>query len=145
MPAPTDVHELSAQLLVTSARLTRLAARVSGASAPVALVRSLAQLEEQGPLRVSELAALDRVSQPTATTLVQKLAERGWADRGADPVDARAVLVTITPAGRQVLAQVRTAAAEALVPRLERLDEASRRALADGVTVLARLVDGEAG
>src|SRR5919112_3495241 len=133
MATTPDPGELAVHLLVVSARFTRLAARETPSAIPRALWRALAQLEELGPTRVSDLAAADRVSQPTATTLVQKLVERGWAQRCTDPMDARAVRVTITDAGRAALTETRDAAAEALMPRLGRLDPDSLRTLAAGV------------
>src|SRR5690349_23631763 len=99
MATGSDPRELAVELLVTSARFTRFAARETPTAMPRALWRSLAQLEDLGPTRVSDLAAADRVSQPTATAVVQKLVERGWVQRLADPADARAVRVTITDAG----------------------------------------------
>src|SRR5918912_437987 len=105
MASPPDVNELAVALLVASARFTRLAARETPSTMPRALWRALAQLEELGPVRVSELATADRVSQPTATALVQKLVERGWAERCTDPMDARAVRVSITDAGRAALTE----------------------------------------
>ena len=66
---------------------------------PRALARTLSVVNELGEPRISDLAAADRISQPTATTLVQKLEERGWVQRTTDPRDARAVRITITEAG----------------------------------------------
>jgi DNA-binding MarR family transcriptional regulator len=140
---PADRRELAVELLVTSARFTRLAARETPTGMPRALWRALAQLEDLGPTRVSDLAAADRVSQPTATTLVQKLVEHGWALRCTDSQDRRAVQVTITDAGRAALAEARDAAAEALQPRLDRLDPESLRALAAGVEALHQVLEAD--
>lgn len=134
-----DVDQLAIDLLVLSARFTRLAARESTATMPRALWRTLAQLDELGPVRVSDLAAATHISQPTATSLLQRLGERGWVERGSDPDDARAVRVRVTDAGRQALAGNRAAAAAAMAPRLARLDDESRQALSDGLSAL-RLV-----
>jgi DNA-binding MarR family transcriptional regulator len=136
MATSSDPRRLAVELLVTSARFTRLAARETPTAMPRALWRALAQLEDLGPTRVSDLAAADRVSQPTATAVVQKLVERGWVHRCPDPTDARAVHVTITDAGRDALAQTRDAAADALVPRLARLDPETLRTLAGGIEAL---------
>jgi DNA-binding MarR family transcriptional regulator len=144
MATSSDPRRLAVELLVTSARFTRLAARETPTGMPRALWRALAQLEDLGPTRVSDLAAADRVSQPTATTLVQKLVERGWAQRCTDPMDARAVRVTITDAGRAALAETRDAAAEALLPRLRRLDPDSLSTLAAGIQALGLVLDADA-
>jgi DNA-binding MarR family transcriptional regulator len=135
--APVD--QLAIDLLVLSARFARLASRESTSTIPRALWRTLAQLDELGPLRVSELAAASHVSQPTATSLLQRLGDRGWVERRADPDDARAVHVRISRAGRRALAANRQVAAEAVRGRLERLAEADRQALAAGLAAL-RLV-----
>jgi DNA-binding MarR family transcriptional regulator len=135
----SPVDQLAIELLVLSARFARLASRESTSTMPRALWRTLAQLDELGPLRVSELAAVSHVSQPTATSLVQRLGERGWVERRPDPGDARAVRVRISRAGRRALQQNRTVAAAAVRGRLERLEDADRQALAHGLAAL-RLV-----
>jgi DNA-binding MarR family transcriptional regulator len=136
-----DRRRLAVELLVTSARFTRLVAREAPPVIPHALWRALAQLEELGPARVNDLAVADNVSQPTATVLVQKLVERGWAERCRDPADGRAVRVWVTDAGRTALSEARRTAAEALLPRLCRLDDDELRALEAGVAALGMLLD----
>jgi DNA-binding MarR family transcriptional regulator len=138
---PTDVTELAVELLVTSARFTRLATRESQSTIPHALWRALSQIEELGPLRISELAQADRCSQPTATTMVQRLEQRGWVTRATDPDDSRAVRIAVTPAGRDELAANRRTAGEHLAARMTRLDERDRVALAEGVRALHHLID----
>jgi DNA-binding MarR family transcriptional regulator len=132
---------LAVDLLVSSARFTRLASRESDLTIPHALWRALSQFEELGPMRISEFAQVDRCSQPTATTTVQRLEERGWVERAADASDARAVLVSITATGREQLQTNRQVAGERLAVRMGRLDEADRIALARAVRALHHLID----
>ena len=139
-----EPRQLAVELLVTTARFTRLAAQETPTAMPRALWRALAQLEELGPTRVSDLAAADRVSQPTATTLVQKLVERGWAERCTEPMDARVVRVSITDAGQAALAETREAAADALLPRLSRLNPDDLRTLAAGIEAICRVLEADA-
>lgn len=136
-----DERELAFQLVASSARLVRLAARQSASPVPRALARTLSVVNELGEPRISDLAAADRISQPTATTLVQKLEERGWVQRTADPNDARAVRIAITEAGRAAITEFRQSAADALAPRLAALSAADQRALARGVQALTTLLD----
>jgi len=131
-----DAKRLAIDLLVTTARFTRLAARETSMGMPTALWRALAQLSDLGPARVSDLAAADRSSQPSASLLVQGLVERGWAQRSTDPHDGRAVRIVVTQAGRAALDRARSSAAEALLPRLARLDAETLRALAEGVAAI---------
>ncbi len=143
MATSPDPSTLAVELLVASARFTRLAARETPNAMPRALWRALAQLEELGPLRVSDLAAVDRVSQPTATNLVHKLVERGWVERTLDPDDARAVRISITDEGRSALSGSREAAAAALSPRLSRLDARTLRTLDAGVRALRQVLEAD--
>jgi DNA-binding MarR family transcriptional regulator len=139
----SDPRLLAVELLVTSARFTRMVARETPPMIPLALWRALAQLEELGPARVNDLAVADRVSQPTATMLVQRLVEHGWVERHRDPLDGRAVQVWVTDAGRAALIEARHAAAEALLPRLRRLKGRELRSLEAGVRALGTLIDGD--
>ncbi len=114
MPVPESV----ARLLTTAGRLIRLAGGLTSSDIPHAVVRALAILDENGDLRVTEFARIDRCSQPAATTLIGRLAERGLVERHKDPADSRAVVVGITEVGRAQLAHARQAAADALAPYL---------------------------
>jgi len=135
--APTD---LGADLLTVVARLNRMATQQSDLPMPYAQARLLAQIEQQGPSRISELAAADHCSQPTMTTQVQRLEAGGWAARRRDPTDARAVLVSVTAAGAAALTRTRAARAAVVAPHLERLDAEHRAVLADAVEILRGLL-----
>src|SRR3954468_14245768 len=58
----------------------------------------LARLSEAGPQRVTDLASLELVAQPTMTALVGRLEARGLVARARDAADGRVVTVTLTPA-----------------------------------------------
>ncbi|MFD0361730.1 MarR family winged helix-turn-helix transcriptional regulator [Nocardia sp. GCM10030253] len=109
-------------LLVTAGRLTRLAGVISGDDLPRAVLRALAVLEEHGAVRVSEFARIDRCSQPAATALIGRLVTDGFASRRKDQEDSRAVVVELTPAGRDRLHHARRAFGTALVTRLSEFD-----------------------
>lgn len=131
-----DLQQLAAELLVTSARFTRMAARHACPQVPAALWRTLAQLDERGSLSVSELATAENVSQPTATALVRRLAERGWVQRTSAKGDARVSMIRISPEGSAVLRQQRATAAEGLVPVLAEIDDETLHDLAAGLAGL---------
>ena len=59
-------------------------------------------LQKSGPLRASSLAEQLDCAAATATELVDALAKDGLAVRTPDPRDRRAVLIDLTPAGREV-------------------------------------------
>jgi DNA-binding MarR family transcriptional regulator len=60
----------------------------------------LAQLDDDGPARISALAGASGVSQPSMTELVGRLEREGLVTRLSDPDDGRVTLVKITQNGR---------------------------------------------
>jgi DNA-binding MarR family transcriptional regulator len=94
-----------------------------------------------GPRRISELAADERVTQPAITLLVNRLEERGWVRRAADPRDRRAVLVGLTPAGEEALARLRAEYRALLHGEMEGLDDHEVETLARAVQILDGLID----
>ncbi|WP_306216192.1 MarR family winged helix-turn-helix transcriptional regulator [Actinoplanes sp. RD1] len=90
---------------------------------------NLVRLEQEGPARVTTLAAGAGVSQPAMTELVQRLAKQGWVERVPDPGDGRATLVAITPNGRAVLDQRRAAHQQRLGKLLATLSDEDAAAL----------------
>ena len=132
---------LAADLLSVVARINRLATQRVRMQLPFAQARLLSMIEDQDAARISDLAALDHCSQPTMTAQVRRLELAGLVSRITDPTDARAVLISITPEGIAVLAEVRTDRGAVIDPYLERLPEADRQTLAEAVRVMRDLLD----
>jgi DNA-binding MarR family transcriptional regulator len=139
-PRATDAA-LAADLLSVVARINRLATQRVRMQLPFAQARLLSMIEDQDAARISDLAALDHCSQPTMTAQVRRLELAGLVSRITDPTDARAVLISITPEGVAVLADVRADRGAVIDPYLERLPEADRQTLADAVRVMRSLLD----
>ena len=131
---------LGADLLSVVARLNRLATQQATLAFPYAQARLLAQIEERGPSRISELAAADNCTQPTMTAQVQRLEASGWVSRLPDPSDARAVLISITDVGASTLDAARAARSAVIAPHLAALDPVERATLGDAVPILRRLL-----
>jgi DNA-binding MarR family transcriptional regulator len=102
-------------------------------------VTALDRLAVEGPLRISELAAREAMTQPGVTLLVNRLADAGWAERVPDPTDRRATLVRITAAGQDVLAERTAARARVLHQRLAVLEPDDRDRLLAALPALERL------
>ena len=68
----------------------------------------LARLNEAGPQRVTDLAALELVAQPTMTAIAGRLEARGLVERKRDAADKRVVTVALTPAGREKFMELRS-------------------------------------
>jgi DNA-binding MarR family transcriptional regulator len=58
------------------------------------------------PIGLTELNRHVLLSQPAMSRMVDRLAGRGLVSRCVDPVDRRAVLLALTPAGRELQARV---------------------------------------
>ena len=132
---------LAGDLLSVVARLNRLATQRVKMELPYAQARLLSTIEDQGAARISDLAAFDHCSQPTMTTQVRRLEDGGLVSRITDPADARAVLISITPKGKEVLARVRADRGAVVDPYLERLDTVDRESLTDAVRVMRAILE----
>jgi DNA-binding MarR family transcriptional regulator len=93
------------------------------------------------PRRITELAALEGISQPGITTLVTRLEARGWVMRETDPSDARAVLVELTRPGRQVFDRLRAEYRALLHEEMATLPDRDVAALARAVEILDGLIE----
>jgi DNA-binding MarR family transcriptional regulator len=76
-----------------------------------------------GPRRITELAELEGLAQPTMTLLIRRLEGRGWVARKGLPDDGRVVMVSITEAGETVFEGFRCQFRAALRTDLERLSD----------------------
>lgn len=94
-----------------------------------------------GPMRLTELARTEQISQPGITQLVTRLERDGLVERRPDPSDKRAVLVHITEAGRRIGRSRYEDRARHLVPLIARLTDDQRQAIADALPALTRLAE----
>jgi DNA-binding MarR family transcriptional regulator len=131
--------ELDARLL----RLHWLVGRDAGRDLSRTASSVLATLRDDGPRRITELAAVEAIAQPTVTTLVGRLERDGLVRRARDPADARAVLVHLTDAGRERLAAMRASRSRVLEERLQALTADERALLECALPALEKLTEGE--
>lgn len=130
-------------LISATARFSRQAGRIEQPQRSVVAWRVLSTLDHDGAQRVSELAARERISQPTMTGVVNRLAADELLERNADPADGRASLIALSARGRAELELFRQRSAERLRPALEALDAGERRILRQASQLLERLVTAE--
>jgi DNA-binding MarR family transcriptional regulator len=93
------------------------------------------------PRRITELAELEGLAQPTVTLLVGRLEERGWVTRQRDPHDRRAVLVSQTRSGLLALEQLRSESRRMMREHLSALEEHEVHSLVAANDVLGALVE----
>ena len=138
MDRAAGIEYVSGQLLPRAATLTRLLRReirgeLSGVEPGV-----LNTLRD-GPRRITELAELEGVTQPTMTVLVKRLEHRGLVTRERPPHDGRVVIVSLTDAGAAAFDQLRERAGAVLETHLEEMSDAQIATLAAATETLAEL------
>ncbi len=94
---------------------------------PFSRIRILSRLARE-PLSVKQIAAAATIDAPAATVAVNDLEERGLVVRQIDPGNRRSKTVSLTPAGRELLAIIDTVENPAPAP-LRRLSAADLAAL----------------
>ncbi len=133
------IDYVSHHLLPRAALLCReLVGRIGGelSRTEVGLLNTLSD----GPRRVTELAELERLAQPTMTLLVKRLEQQGLVTRERQADDARVVLVTPTAAGTAALEDYRAQASAALGEHLAAMSDEEVEALAAATRTLDDLV-----
>lgn len=121
-----QVAELSGELQRVLSRVFSVlrrsdTSRTDAGDLTLAQLSILLTLLEQGPMRMTDLAAHERVRTPTTTVAIRRLEKLGLVKRSRDPSDLRAVLVDITPEGRaqhQEALEVRRAHLASLLAKL---------------------------
>ena len=129
-----------AERLGRSLRHVVLMLRQVGADQPVTAQQlSVLGSLENGPRRMTELAAEHGVRLPTMTAQINRLERDGLIARGRDGADARVVTARLTPEGRERLAAGREHRVDHLAERLARMTDEERAALAAALPALDKL------
>lgn len=121
--------------------LVTLAIRSVPRDVSLTAASTLATLERTGPRRLTDLAVIEGVSQPSMSVLVTGLERAGLAERRQDPADKRIVLVTLTGTGSEYLSARRQAGARAFAGLIDKLGSGEVAALIAAVPALNRLGD----
>ena len=86
-----------------------------------AQMRALKFVKTRGQVSITELADLLNVSAPSASTMVERLVEKGVLVRKPDPDDRRKVIVTISPDMVSITEQIEKKIFGAFVDLVEKL------------------------
>ena len=78
---------------------------------------------------------------PTASKLVDDLAERGYLTRGADSGDRRKLTLTLTPEGELFVATAARPAQQRIAELLARLPEGDRMRVREGLRLLRDMLE----
>jgi DNA-binding MarR family transcriptional regulator len=141
IPARSErIDYISRELLPRAALLTRLLVRQLGGElsrTELGLLKTLGG----GSRRITELAELEGLAQPTTTILIKQLDERGLVARTRQSSDARVVLVSLTESGNAALEDYRGKLRAVLGGHLTEIPDEQVEALATATETLSQLVD----
>ena len=116
-PAQDADDDLAGRLALAIGRLNRRMRSSTGGLSHGQL-SALSSIVRKGPLRPSELAAIEIVAAPTITRVVADLEARGLVQRQPDTDDRRSVFVAATDAGVELLLRARSDRARTVVALL---------------------------
>ena len=136
---PTDLERLRLVLM----RLTRRI-RATAADGITASQRStLGTIYVLGPVSIGQIAEREHVQPPSASKIVATLEQLGLVERSADPGDRRCSLISLSPAGRELVDEMRAAGLGFLATRLAELDPRDVATLEGSLPALERLLGGD--
>ena len=104
---------------------------------------TLATLDRTGPRRITDLAAIEGVTQPAMTVLVRVMEESGLVERRGDLSDRRVTLVSLTEAGASYVRAWRQAGVDAYAQLIDELTDDEVEALVAALPALLHLAELE--
>lgn len=135
----TELDDTTTAVLTASRALLAVVAR---SVAPVLDQVTVAQFRvlvilsnAAGPMRHGDLAEALTLHTSTFTRTTDRLVAGGWVERRENPDNRRETLVTLTPAGRQIVTRVTEARRAEIRAVLERLPAAERAQIRDALTL----------
>jgi DNA-binding MarR family transcriptional regulator len=136
---------LASDLSLAVVRLARqLRFRRQESKISLSQLSALSTLAKEGAMTPGALAVRERVRPPSMTRVIASLAELGFVERKAHPVDGRQVLVSVSPAGADLVDAERRASQEWLKQRLARLDPEQRKTLLMAADLMTEMVEQSA-
>lgn len=131
------IPTLRTAVLVLSRRMRYQQASDDVSSAEAAVLGRLGA----GPRTPGQLAKAEHVRPPSMTRTIERLEDRGYVRREADPQDGRQILVFRTPAGDAFANRSRELRTAWLAGQFDKLDPADQRVLKRAAEALRRLSD----
>ncbi|MCU1494912.1 MAG: putative transcriptional regulator [Acidimicrobiaceae bacterium] len=140
MDRSSRIEYVSAQLLARAAVLTRLLAKQVNSEISRTEATVLSTLND-GPRRITELAELEGLAQPTTTLLVKRLEDLGLVTRKRQADDGRVVMVSLERAGAAALEDFRAQFMALLRADLAATTDGQIEALAAATETLESLIN----
>jgi DNA-binding MarR family transcriptional regulator len=142
-----DLEELTDVVLLASRALIAVASRSIAAiddAVTLPQFRALVVLDGNGgTCRVGELGNELRIKPSTATRLCDRLVARRLVRRAVDPTNRREVTITLTAAGRRLVADVTARRRREIAAIVARVPPAQRATIVEGLAAFRDAAGGE--
>jgi DNA-binding MarR family transcriptional regulator len=106
----------------------------------ISQVRTLALLQQE-PQRMGSISAFLGGTLSSATSIIDRLVDRGLVERSQDPDDRRAVICGLTPQGREAIEQFWRIGRMRIVELAEQLDAAELEAVVHAMELLHKAAE----
>lgn len=144
---PSDALEtpaFAAEVAMMCSRVIRTALYRAGMAPSSATWRVVRFIQNNGPVRISDVARRERSTMATVSTLVNRLVRQGLVNKEKDTSDARQSLLTVTPKGRNLCNEWQDRLGEAVAEDFASLSLDELTVLAEALPVMRKLVsEGE--
>lgn len=134
----------AAEVAMMCSRVIRTALYRAGMAPSSATWRVVRFIQNNGPVRISDVARRERSTMATVSTLVNRLVKQGLVNKEKDTSDARQSLLTVTPKGRNLCNEWQDRLGEAVAEDFASLSLDELTVLAEALPVMHKLVsEGE--
>lgn len=141
-PRTATVTELSHDFRLANGRLARrLRQEKAENELSSCQFSALGALYTEGPLTLTQLSELERVTPPSMTRTVKALVDAGLVNRADSVEDGRKIVLTTTDAAAAIMRETRKRRDAWLGQRVEKLSAAQRRVLAEATVIMKELAD----
>ena len=130
---------ISVSRLARRLRVERTEPGPDGVALSDTQLAALAALERHGAMTPGELAEHEKVQPPSMTRVIAALSDWGLVTRAPHATDRRQVVLTVTPAGRELVTRTRRRREAWLARRLAELTPQERAALRAAAPILEKL------
>lgn len=143
LPAPITAEDCAAALMETIHPIMQFirgemrSQREPSLSVPQ--FRILAFLSRHPGASLSQVADHLGISRATASTMTERLVQKGWVDRAEDPQERRQVMLRLTQTGSDHLHQIREVTRQKIALQFDDLSLEELTELATGLAVLNRV------
>ncbi|WP_067472252.1 MarR family winged helix-turn-helix transcriptional regulator [Nocardia amamiensis] len=141
MTTPSDLRALAGELSLAVVRLTRhLRGRRADSQISLTQLSALATLAREGAMTPGALAAKERVQPPSMTRVIASLTDLDLVERNPHPTDGRQIIVSLSSAGRALIADEASAREAWMTEQLATLSEDQLVVLGRAVAIMKQIV-----